>query len=643
MQSEAPESGVGRVIADRYLLLNRLGSGGMGHVWLAHDQQLDCEVALKEIVFRDPGEEEQDRTTRVARARAEARHAAGLRGHPHVVTVHDVLEHDELPWIVMEYVPGAVDLRALVTRRGPLAPAECARIGLAVLDALTAGHERGVMHRDVKPANILLAPDRTGSPYARVLLTDYGISVQPDTQETRYTRSHMLVGTTGYLAPERAQGGPPTAAADLFSLGCTLYYAVEGFGPFDRDSGIAALTAVVLEEPRPVLRAGALEPLLAAMLTKDPVRRITAADTEAALAAIVTPRAHPRTDPDLRSQPQWASGALHTVEPEVLASRHPHETSWPAPTTAPENPSGWASSSDHGPAHPAPRSPDTRTDERRRHHRAKALLAGMATTLGLALLVSGIMYGLGNLPDLRGLGGGTRSGARPYGDAIGLTRALRNGDCVDADWSGVPFTDQPQLTVVDCGEGTDGQVMAVYEAGSAEDARSGGSAQCDRLTKEADGLLADTRGYAVVPTADGFDTAGQRVACLLLGTHGPVHGPIGEHRPMGMVFTDTATMQKRDCLDRLSDSRAKLVPCDGPHDEQVLAFLQVPSDLKLKDARREGADICQKEAPPKEYGYPHDIYEAAVWVGDSGWHSDTHFVVCTAMRQDRRTMEKDEP
>jgi hypothetical protein len=147
----------------------------------------------------------------------------------------------------------------------------------------------------------------------------------------------------------------------------------------------------------------------------------------------------------------------------------------------------------------------------------------------------------------------------------------------------------------------------------------------------------------VVPTADGFDTAGQRVACLLLGTHGPVHGPIGEHRPMGMVFTDTATMQKRDCLDELSLDRAKLVSCDGPHDQQVLAFLQVPSDLKLKDARREGADLCQKEVPPKEYGYPHDIYEAAVWVGDSGWHSDTHFVVCTAMRQDRRTMEKDEP
>ncbi|MDX3462745.1 serine/threonine-protein kinase, partial [Streptomyces scabiei] len=306
MQSEAPQSGVGRVIADRYRLLHRLGSGGMGQVWLAHDRRLDCEVALKEVVFGGPDEAEQERTARVARARAEARHAAGLRAHPNVVTVHDVLEHDALPWIVMEYVPGALDLKALVDRHGALAPAECARIGLAVLDALTAGHERGVMHRDVKPANILLAPDRTGSPYARVLLTDYGISVQPDTQETRHTRSHVLVGTAGYLAPERAQGGQPTAASDLFSLGCTLYRAVEGYGPFDRGSDIAALTAIVLDEPRPMLRAGALEPVLTAMLAKDPAHRITAADTEAALSAIVTPETRPRTGPVPGPRPRWA-------------------------------------------------------------------------------------------------------------------------------------------------------------------------------------------------------------------------------------------------------------------------------------------------------------------------------------------------
>ncbi|WP_037671798.1 serine/threonine-protein kinase, partial [Streptomyces afghaniensis] len=286
MSSGSPTSGVGRVVAGRYLLLRRLGSGGMGHVWLAHDQRLACEVALKEIVFRDPAEAGNEREARVARARAEARHAAGLRGHPHVVTVHDVLEHEGLPWIVMEYVTGAVDLRELVTRRGPLAPAECARVGLAVLDALTAGHERGVMHRDVKPANILLAPDRAGSPYGRVLLTDYGISVQPDAGETRYTMASVLVGTAGYLAPERASGSTPTPAADLFSLGCTLYFGVEGRGPFERESHLAALTAVVMEEPLVPLRAGALEPVLHGLLAKDPELRMTAQEAEAGLSGL---------------------------------------------------------------------------------------------------------------------------------------------------------------------------------------------------------------------------------------------------------------------------------------------------------------------------------------------------------------------
>ncbi len=232
------------------------------------------------------------------------------------MTVHDVLEHEGLPWIVMEYVADAVDLRDLIARYGSLAPAECARIGLAVLDALTAGHQRGVMHRDVKPANILLAPDRTGSPYARVLLTDYGISVQPDAGDTRYTLTSVLVGTAGYLAPERATGGPPTAAADLFSLGCTLYHAVEGHGPFVRDTPLAEITAVVTEDPLLPVRAGALAPLLHAMLEKDPLRRIPAAEAEGALSLIVTPQMEPgagaysRTQTDLGSPSPWEGEAV---------------------------------------------------------------------------------------------------------------------------------------------------------------------------------------------------------------------------------------------------------------------------------------------------------------------------------------------
>ncbi|KAA0942350.1 serine/threonine-protein kinase [Streptomyces apricus] len=653
MASGTPQSGVGRVIAGRYLLLNRLGSGGMGHVWRAYDQRLACEVALKEIVFRDPAEADQDRSARVARARAEARHAAGLRGHPHVVTVHDVLEHDGLPWIVMEYVAGALDLSALVALRGALAPAECARIGLAVLDALTAGHERGVMHRDVKPANILLAPDRTGSPYARVLLTDYGISVQPDGDETRYTLTSALVGTAAYLAPERAQGGPPTAAADLFSLGCTLYYAVEGYGPFDRESGLAALTAVVLEEPRPMLRAGALEPLLSAMLTKDPVHRITAEETAAALSAILTPQAHPRTRLDQGSEPPWADAATATAAPRTPpAPQVPQApqgsgdgSQWYAAAAAGQQPSSAAARREApaawpagGPGYGPPPAPPGR-----RHRRRRVLPAVLGAALGLALAGAGTWYAVGNPPG----GGGKSRDASPYGSAIGLSEPLKDGDCVAADWRGAaPFTGRPGLDVVpEClDNGTEGQVMAVFEVASAREARSEGPARCERRTERTRESLAAVRSYAVLPTEDGFDAAGRRVACLLLDSTGhALFGPLGSHRAPGTAFTDTATMQKRDCLDKISDNSAKLVSCKGPHQQKVLDFLQLSQDTSLREAEERATAACQANRPPNDYGHDPNTYESSSWVGKSAWNSGTHYVVCTAIRQDGGTMEGGEP
>ncbi|WP_030865511.1 serine/threonine-protein kinase [Streptomyces sp. NRRL S-37] len=598
----SPTSGVGRVIAGRYLLLRRLGSGGMGHVWLAHDQRLACEVALKEIVFGDPAEPGQEREARVARARAEARHAAGLRGHPHVVTVHDVLEHEGLPWIVMEYVAGAVDLRELLARSGPPAPAECARIGLAVLDALTAGHERGVMHRDVKPANILLAPDRTGSPYGRVLLTDYGISVQPDTGETRYTMASALVGTAGYLAPERATGGPPTPAADLFSLGCTLYHAVEGHGPFARESPLASVTAVVMEDPRPPVRAGALEPVLRGLLTKDPELRATAREVEAELARIVTPQteAYARTRTDLGSQPPWA------------ASAHP----------APE-------AGARGPA-------ATGTRRRPRPHALRAALVG---GLGLVLALGGAWYALAGRED----GGGT---AVPYGEAVGLVQPLKEGDCVLADWpGGSPFTGTPRLTrdPTCADQAPDGQVVAFVEAASDEEARERGPARCEERTRELRGRLADVRALAVVPTPDGFEAAGGRTACLVLGAHGPVYGPLGDRRRPGTAFADTATMQRRDCLDVRSRREARLVSCDGRYDEQVLGFTRLGEDVTLAEARTESDTACAREVPPRDYGFDPSVHEAGSWTSEGPWKSGTHVVVCTVRRQNGGTMEGAEP
>ncbi|MDV7223229.1 serine/threonine-protein kinase, partial [Streptomyces prunicolor] len=275
MAGDTPDQGEGRVVNGRYRLLRMLGAGGMGRVWLAYDEELACEVAVKEISLPDVPTEVGEPAQRIARARSEARHAARLRGHPHVATVHDVVIHEGLPWIVMEYVPDGVDLQAVLRRSGPLPPARVARIGLAVLDALTAGHRIGILHRDVKPANILLAPNASGDPYARVLLTDYGIALQPESREPRLTATAGILGTPGYLAPERARGEPPTPAADLFSLGATLYAAVEGRGPFDRHGDFATFTALLGEEPTPAVRAGELAPVLQGLLVKDPVLRST--------------------------------------------------------------------------------------------------------------------------------------------------------------------------------------------------------------------------------------------------------------------------------------------------------------------------------------------------------------------------------
>ncbi|MEU8591081.1 protein kinase [Streptomyces sp. NPDC048664] len=637
MASGSPQQGVGRVIADRYLLLRRLGSGAMGHVWLAHDERLACEVALKEIAFRDQAEAARERATRVARARAEARHAAGLRGHPHVVTVHDVLEHEGLPWIVMEYVAGALDLRARVLRRGAPDPAECARIGLAVLDALTEGHERGVMHRDVKPANILLAPDRGEAPYARVLLTDYGISVRPGADDTRHTLTSALVGTPGYLAPERAMGGPPTAAADLFSLGCTLYFAVEGHGPFERDTQLAEVTAAVLDEPRPPLRAGALGPLIAAMLVKDPAGRITAEDAAAALASIAAPR--PR-----RTAPWPFSGPRPRRLPPVAGSPPRRGTARGAGPGA-SRALFAGSAPGPGPSTPAtarPRPawarPEPPLAPRAWHARRWPRALG-ACALGLVLALGGVWYA-----EAQRAPGAT---APPYGDAVLPARPLRAGECVVADWPDRPFEGGagPRLTVTPGCTGTppDGQVMALVTSTSAAQARERGAAACERRTREVRKRLADVRSYAVVPTDAGFAAAGRRTACLLLGAHGPVYGPLDAFRRAGMAFTDTADMQKGDCLAVPSQRIAHLVPCSGAHDQRVLGFTRLAARTTLAEARGLSDAACARDVPPREHGWDPARYEAASWTGRGAWSFGTHLVVCTVRARNGGTMGRDEP
>ncbi|WSQ11296.1 serine/threonine protein kinase [Streptomyces sp. NBC_01231] len=263
----------GQLLAGRYRLADPIGTGGMGRVWRAHDEVLHRAVAIKELTAA-LYVSESDQAVLLARTRAEARAAARIN-HSAVVTVHDVLDHDGRPWIVMELVEGH-SLADAVKEQGRVEPREAARIGLWVLRALRAAHSAGVLHRDVKPGNVLLGRD------GRVLLTDFGIAqIEGD---TTITRTGEVVGSVDYLAPERIRGHDPGASSDLWALGATLYTAVEGKSPFRRTTPLTTMQAVVDEEPAEPRYAGALAPVITALLYKEPSVRPDLAAAEQMLA-----------------------------------------------------------------------------------------------------------------------------------------------------------------------------------------------------------------------------------------------------------------------------------------------------------------------------------------------------------------------
>ncbi|MFE6134102.1 serine/threonine-protein kinase, partial [Streptomyces sp. NPDC056437] len=277
-------SGENERLAGRYRVIEQLGRGGMGVVWRAVDEVLGREVAVKELrTYSDSsGPELADLRIRMQR---EARAAARIR-HPSVIAVHDVTDHDGRPVIVMELIDGP-SLDDVLSSQGVLDPREAARIGARVMEALGAAHRVGVLHRDVKPGNVLL--DRGGASGAdsRVVLTDFGIAAMDDPGDgstTHLTRSGELVGSLDYLAPERAQGQEPGPASDIWALGATLYAAVEGAAPFRRTSTWSTLNAIVVEPLPEPQRAGALGPVLRQLLHKDPAQRPDA-DTAARLLA----------------------------------------------------------------------------------------------------------------------------------------------------------------------------------------------------------------------------------------------------------------------------------------------------------------------------------------------------------------------
>ncbi|GAA3807228.1 hypothetical protein GCM10022226_29260 [Sphaerisporangium flaviroseum] len=265
-----------RRVAGRYRLVETIGRGGMGVVWLAHDELLDRPVAVKEVLHRAMSEE--DRVSFNRRTIREAR-AAGRLDHPSVVVVHDVIEEDGRPWIVMQLVRSR-SLGQVLRADGPLDPPTVAEIGAQVLDALRAAHAAGVLHRDVKPENVLLTDA------GRVVLTDFGIATMPE--ETALTTTGNLSGTPAFIPPERLQGRPAVPESDLWSLGATLYAAVEGRAPFDRGAPVPTMAAVLNEQPEPTRLAGPLGPVLEGLLRKEPGRRMPAAAAAEALRRVAS-------------------------------------------------------------------------------------------------------------------------------------------------------------------------------------------------------------------------------------------------------------------------------------------------------------------------------------------------------------------
>ncbi|MFB9553725.1 serine/threonine-protein kinase [Streptomyces roseoviridis] len=402
-------TGTGLLLAGRYRLGESIGRGGMGKVWRAHDEVLHRVVAVKELTA-GRFVAEADRLVLHARTQKEARAAARIT-HPGVVTVHDVLEHDDRPWIVMQYVDGpSLADAAKESGSGTIEPREAARIGLHVLGALRAAHAAGVLHRDVKPANVLLARD------GRVLITDFGIAAIEG--DSTITRTGELVGSIDYLAPERVRGGDPGPASDLWSLGATLYTAVEGSSPFRRGSPISTMQAVVTEEPPYPANAGALAPVIVALLRKDPEQRPRADEAERMFLDAMegrSPQAAQAYVPTQRVGPEELNDAAPSVtspmplshdEPAAAPGRpsagtgptSPHSSPTPhsSPAPHPAGPSG--SGSAPAPAHIPADGPTTP---------ASAQVRGRGRWRGalLAAIVAGLLAGGAVFAAMTHLGG----------------------------------------------------------------------------------------------------------------------------------------------------------------------------------------------------------------------------------------------
>ncbi|WP_405909425.1 serine/threonine-protein kinase [Streptomyces sp. NBC_00828] len=397
--SEDP--GSERVIAGRYRLLSPVGEGGMGTVWRARDEVLQREVAVKEV--RAPaGIPAHDVDRMYARLEREAWAAARISNR-NVVTVYDVATEDGRPWIVMELIRGLA-LSDLLDAEGPVPPQRAAHIGAEVLAALRAAHEAGVLHRDVKPGNVLISND------GRIVLTDFGIAMVEGS--SALTMTGEVIGSPEFLAPERALGRTPGPESDLWSLGVLLYAAVEGNSPFRQNTPLSTLRAIV-DEPLPTPhRAGPLAPVIEGLLAKDPAERLGAEQAEHELRIIAA--GGTLTTPGFGPPPPSQEPATVAAFPQAPPGSTP-PSPYPAAATVP------ATTTAAGP------------DRNRRA--AVVLIAGM---VALALALAGLTYALLNRDngDDDGGGGAISSGGTNNGAGGASSETENNNSGSDQGASG---------------------------------------------------------------------------------------------------------------------------------------------------------------------------------------------------------------
>ena len=432
-------------VAGRYQLIEQVGEGGMGRVWRGHDPVVDRPVAVKEVLL-PPDLPAGDRAELIARTIREARAAGGL-DHPSVITVHDVVEHEGAPWIVMQFVDGP-SLGAEIKRGGPLPWQRVAEIGEQVADALALAHARGIVHRDLKPDNILLNG-------RRAIVTDFGIAKIIDA--TKLTSTGGTIGTPSYMAPEQCGGRTVGAPADMWSLGATLYTALEGAAPFHGTSPLPVMYAIINQPAPPAIHGGPLAGLLEALLAKDPGRRPDAQTAARALADVV---ARLRSGPATGGQTTVSTRQAPVPRPAAEVARPAAEVPNTATVTPPQPPAAEVPPP-RGPRTPPVPSPGTWQAPRtsaspvRPRRRWRIVVAAVVAAGGLLAVILVV-------PSLDHPGGAASTGAAS--GKASLRWSYPTGINLDANQAGAPSSSPTVVDGTVYAGGNNGDVYAFNAA-----------------------------------------------------------------------------------------------------------------------------------------------------------------------------------